>query len=110
MKPKTAEISDRETRLLEGLRDHPELMERFEAILGLTQSGDGVLRTADEIEELLVEEVRRLGNTTMHQWAKTAEQAVVTGLRDKHPKSRMVFIESNPCAGRWRGVDRETGA
>jgi len=110
MKPKTAEISDRETRLLEGLRDHPELMERFEAILGLTQSGDGVLRTADEIEDLLVEEVRRLGNTTMHQWAKTAEQAAVTGLRDKHPKSRMVFIESNPSAGGWRGVDRETGA
>ena len=86
MKPKTPENSERETRLVEGLRDHPELMERFEAILGLTQSGDGVLRTADEIEELLVEEVRRLGNTTMHQWAKTAEQAAVAGLRDKHPK------------------------
>ena len=86
MKPKTPEISDRETRLLEGLRDQPELMERFEAILEFTQSGDGVLRTADEIEELLVEEVRRLGNTTMHQWAKTAEQAAVTGLRDKHLK------------------------
>jgi len=86
MKPKTPEISDRETRLVKGLRDHPELMERFEAILGLTKSGDGVLRTADEIEDLLVEEVRRLGNTTMQQWAKTAEQAAATGLRDKHPK------------------------
>ena len=41
-------------------------MERFEAILGLATSGEGPLRTADEIEDLLVEEVRRLGNTTMH--------------------------------------------
>lgn len=86
MKPNKPEISERESRLVQGLRDHPELMERFEAILGLTKSGDGPLHSADEIEDLLVEEVRRLGNTAMHQWAKTAEQAAVSGLRDKHPK------------------------
>ena len=95
VKPKTPANSDRETRLIEGLREHPELMERFEAILGLASSGDGPLRTADEIEDLLVEEVRRLGSTTMHQWAKTAEQAATTGLRDKHPKIYCVKKKSS---------------
>ena len=52
----------REKRLLEKLRRRPELLERFEAILALTESEGGELRTADEVEELLVEEVRRLGN------------------------------------------------
>ena len=102
MKSKKTEISERETRLVEGLRDHPELMERFEAILVLTQSGDGPLRTADEIEDLLVEEVRRLGNTTMHQWAKTAEQTAVMGLRDKHPKIYCVKKNSDGGASSER--------
>ena len=51
----------REQRLGKALRERPERMERFGAILALTDQEGGVLRRADEIEELLVQEVRRLG-------------------------------------------------
>jgi hypothetical protein len=78
----------REKRLVEKLRRHPELLERFEAILGLTQAGDGSLRSADEIEDLLVEEVRRLGNRVMHDWAQGAEERAAEDLRTIHPKVR----------------------
>jgi DNA topoisomerase VI subunit B len=64
----------REKRLIEELRQHPELMERFEAILELTKSEGGAIRSADEIEEMLVEEVCRLGNRAMHDWARGAEE------------------------------------
>jgi hypothetical protein len=66
----------REERLLEGLRAHPELLARFESILGLTDVAAGPLRTADEIEEQLIQEVRRLGHEVMTDWAVRAEARV----------------------------------
>jgi hypothetical protein len=76
----------REKRLLEKLRSHPELLERFEAILELTETPGA---TADQIEELLVAEVRRLGNQTMVAWAQRAEEEAGQELRQKTPGVRV---------------------
>lgn len=80
-----ADLRTREERLMEALRERPELMDRFEAILALTDSQEGALRTADEVEELLVEEVRRLGSHAMHQWAQGAEERAARELTKEHP-------------------------
>ena len=87
MKKKTSNFTDRETHLVEGLRERPELMERFEAILGLTQCEEGEVRRADEVEDMLVDEVRRLGNTTMREWARKTEEKVAGNFKREHPKS-----------------------
>ena len=79
----------REKHFLEELRRHPKLMERFEAILALTKSDRRVLRRADETEELLVEEMRRLGNCAMHDWAQRAEEEATRELRENHPGVRL---------------------
>lgn len=50
--PKKPTISGADAQLLARLNAHPELKERIVAILQLAESGDGPLRTADEIEEL----------------------------------------------------------
>ncbi|MEI9897880.1 MAG: hypothetical protein WDN28_29500 [Chthoniobacter sp.] len=76
----------REKRLLEKLRSHPELLERFEAILEITESPSG---TADQVEERLVAEVRRLGNKAMQDWAQGAEAKAAEGLRQKTPGARV---------------------
>lgn len=76
----------REKRLVEKLRSHPELLERFEAILALTERPDG---TADQVEELLVAEVRRLGSQAMEQWAQQAEEQAGEELRQKTPGARV---------------------
>ena len=65
-----------EAKFVEGLRQHPELLARFQNILDLTNNTQGPLKTADEVEELLVQELRQLGSTTMHQWARLAEERV----------------------------------
>jgi hypothetical protein len=70
-----------EAKFMEGLRQHPELLARFQSILDLTGPAPGPLKTADEVEELLVQELRRLGSTTMHQWAKQAEERVSDELK-----------------------------
>ncbi len=60
--------------MLERLRGRPDLWVRFKAILALTEVEGGELRTADEVEELLVEEVRWPGSETVHQWAAQAKE------------------------------------
>ena len=67
--------------LIEQLREHPELMGRFESILALANTSQGPLKTADEVEELLVQEVRKLGNATMTEWAASAQERVSSEIK-----------------------------
>jgi hypothetical protein len=82
------ELTDQEIRLLELLRQQPEMAARFESILNLASNAQGPLKTADEVEALLVEEVRRLGHATMSQWAVRAEERVSQELKEQEPALR----------------------
>jgi hypothetical protein len=86
MKQDTAdgqEFTIAEAEFLERLRRHPELRARFESILELTRNADGPLKTADEVEEQLIQELRQLGRTSMNQWAAQAEQRVSDELKQR---------------------------
>jgi hypothetical protein len=76
-------LTPEENRLIEQLRQHPEIRERVRCILEIAGNQEGPLKTADEVEELLVEEMRRLGNVTMRQWASQAEERVSTELKSQ---------------------------
>ena len=80
-------ITPKDNVLLERFNRRPELKERFEAILELAEGEEGELRSADEIEALLIEEVRRLGSQTMHDWAKGAHAKVAAEMKQKSPES-----------------------
>jgi phosphoribosyl-dephospho-CoA transferase len=91
MKKKIAVPSDlkaSEVRLIEQLRQHPEMMERVQSILEITSNTEGPLKTADEVEELLIQEMRQLGSTSMHQWATHAEERVTEELKEQDPTVR----------------------
>lgn len=81
--PLGTELSAAEVKLIERLREHPELMERFRTILEITANADGPVKRADEVEDLLIEEMRRLGNTTMESWASRAEKTLGEQLKQK---------------------------
>ena len=81
-------LSDSELQLIEQLRQHPEMKERIQSILNITRNTEGPLKTADEVEELLVQEMRQLGNTSMHQWATHAEERVSQELKHQDPTVR----------------------
>lgn len=70
-----------ETQLIEQLREHPEMMVRVQSIMEIARNAAGPLKSADEVEELLVQEMRRLGNVTLSQWAIQAEERVSTELK-----------------------------
>ena len=84
-KPEAAstKLSAQERQLIEQLREHPRLLERFQRILAITPQADGPLPSADEVEELLIEELRRLGHTTMGSWAARAEERLAGQLEQQ---------------------------
>ena len=81
-------LSPAEVRLIQQLREHPEMLERLRSILDLTRNADDPLKTADEVEELLIQELRRLGHTSMTQWAQQAEARVSDELTRQDPTLR----------------------
>ena len=87
MAKKKISLTEQETQMIERLRRRPALSKRFEAILELSDSEQGPVKTADEIEALLIEEIRRLGHTTMEQWAVGAESRIGQEHKESHPGS-----------------------
>ena len=68
-------LSQQQRQLLKGFETQPELMKRFLSILALADepNADGTIRTADEVEDLLIEQTRLLGKATLEGWASRVE-------------------------------------
>ena len=73
------------------LQARPELFKQFESILAITEDGgpDAPFRTADQVEALVAEAVRKLGNQTMQQWARQAQARAVEDCKREHPSVRL---------------------
>jgi hypothetical protein len=80
-------LSTEEQRLIQQLRKRPELMERFKHIVEIASDSDGSIKSADEVESLLIEEMRRLGNATMAGWGAEVERKLGEQLKQKHTSS-----------------------
>jgi hypothetical protein len=78
-------ITPQEIRLIEQLRQHAEIKARVQSLLDIVGNEEGPLKTADEVEELLIQELRRLGSSSMHQWASQAEDRVTRELQQQDP-------------------------
>ena len=87
-KPVSKPISAEELQLLAQLREQPGLLARFQNILGITRNEGSALKTADEVEGLLIEEMRQLGHASMSQWVVRAEERVSRELKNQEPQAR----------------------
>ncbi len=76
-------LTEGELQLIEQLRNYPELFQRVRRILEITASAEDPIKRADEIEALLIEEMRRLGHTALQTWAGRAEQTLAEQLKRK---------------------------
>ncbi len=83
-----SQLTSQEMQLIEQLRQNPDIMARVQSILDITRNAEGPLKSADEVEGLLIQEMRRLGKTTMNQWAAQAEERVVQELKEQDPTIR----------------------
>lgn len=77
-----ATLTAPERQLIEKLRRRPAMMERVQSILAIAEEAHGEM-TADQVEGLLVEEMRKLGNSTLREWAGGAQERLTESLRQK---------------------------
>jgi hypothetical protein len=99
----TKPLSAEELELIEQLREHPELLARFQNILEITRNEGTTLRTADEVEGLLVEEMRRLGHAGMSQWAVRAQERARQELKSREPQVRSRKKNTEVVVRVWLG-------
>ena len=79
------------TSIREGLINRPELAERVSSILKIVNepSTDGQIRSADEVESMLIEELRKLGNESLVDWAEGVDGRMGEELKEQDPTVNM---------------------
>jgi len=75
-------MEDRKRSLDERLKAHPPLRDRFSQILSIIEDTEGKLDKADDAEERVIEELRRLGQEVLQDWAEGKESQKVEAIKD----------------------------
>ena len=70
------------------LSNRPQLHRRFSDILDMVDQAVAEGCTAHEAEARAVEQVRKLGNEVLSDWAEKSEAAAVAKAREQNPKLR----------------------
>ena len=73
------------------LESHPEMAERMLSILKITDEPveSGKIRSADEIESLIFEELRLLGNETVSTWAGSVDESISAAFKAENPRAQL---------------------
>ena len=96
---RTDEISDEE--ILRGLHEHPQIRRRVASLLSAVQDARGDLRRADDAEQRLTEELRRLGQEAMQGWAEGQVRVTEREVRrggQAHREGKKNFSGTPPSA------------
>ena len=77
--------------ITEGLSAKPELASRIASIIELANepTAEGRIRSADEVEALLVEELRKLGSESIEGWSKGVNEHLGKELKEEEPTAQM---------------------
>jgi hypothetical protein len=63
------------------LSKHPHLKARIEKLLEVLESANGDVKKADEAERLIIDELRKMGNEALHDWALDREEKEVEAIK-----------------------------
>jgi len=67
----------RTEELVERLNKHPEFLDGVERLLDIADNKSGDANYADDAEELIWEELREMGRSSMQDWADRKHERVV---------------------------------
>jgi len=81
-------ISEDEFKLIQQLRDNPLMSARLTHTMDRFERDVAQGMDANQAEEMAIEEVRKLGQTMLRQWAKKTKQTVLDQARDSDPTLR----------------------
>lgn len=71
-------------QLVKRLNQHPKLRARMEGLLNVVENAAGDCTKADDAEQYVIEELRKMGSDALHCWADNAVMKSTQELREKH--------------------------
>ncbi len=71
----------------ERFRAHPQSYERLQAIADMMEASIAAGCSADEAEQRAIEEIRKLGNALLSDWAQGAQQQSLEQTKAEHPEA-----------------------
>ena len=71
----------------ERFQAHPQSYARLQAIADMMEASIAAGCSADQAEERAIEEIRKLGNALMSDWAQGAQQQSLEGAKAEHPQA-----------------------
>jgi hypothetical protein len=74
-------MHERKRSLEERLNAHPHLRERVDQILAIVEDAQGDIDKADEAERRVIEQLRKLGQEVLQDWAVGKEEQKVEQLQ-----------------------------
>jgi hypothetical protein len=80
-------MTEKRQTIDERLQKNPELRQRFEEILNMTEGEGNGPDTADAVEERAIVELRRLGQEILQKWAENKATKELLSYREMHPKA-----------------------
>lgn len=75
--------SNNDQLFINRLNQHPELRERMESLLNVVENAGGDCTKADDAEQYVIEELRKMGNEALHAWANKAILKTTETMKDQ---------------------------
>jgi hypothetical protein len=98
-------------KILERIKAHPGLLERFEAILDIAENKSGELITADQAEGKAIEEIEKLGQELLKEWALKRHEQALKKAKETHPTAKnhekKTLLANDIWENRNRGNDNK---
>jgi len=79
-------MSSTPQNIVDRLQGHPDLLKRFDSLLNIVEASSGNVDKASEAEQLVIDELRHLGNELIHDWAICKEKQKTDELVDNKGK------------------------
>ena len=76
------------------LNAHPDLKAKIESLLSVVENVDGDLQSAHEAEQRVIEEIQKLGQSALQEWAT-----------QQNEEQKETFVKTNVQAHRSRKKD-----
>ena len=95
------------SEFLARLQRHPELQAKFDALLDIVDNASGDALKADEAEQLLFEQLRRMGQQAIQSWAERKQQRVEA---DSDARSDLARKEKKASLADSLRADSDSGA
>ena len=95
------------SEFLARLQRHPELQAKFDALLDIVDNASGDALKADEAEQLLFEQLRRMGQQAIQSWPERKQQRVEA---DSDARSDLARKEKKASLADSLRADSDSGA